>query len=416
MAAPGFESGRLGSVIRPVGHASTPHTTAAVTTPKQPAPKPPPWLNSASLTPAQMDTQATNEANASIAPQVQGLQSQQAADDARAKAYEAAMTGFYSALAPYIKGISGDVSAAYNSAATAMGDIGHGYAGVLGADAAKNTADANAALARAGQAPLAAPGSGLTDAFAATHGGIQGTSFAEEGAAKASAAAQLPGTWAAQGRDSMTEAINKAVAGDAAWASKIENVYSTVPALRATILHQVQQAEIAKQQLKDTEQTLGINQQKATQTYKEKLATLKAQEAHWNQQSADTNRSITQRAADAKAARDVRVQIAKLNAANKTAKSTTKFKSPQDVAVAVQKEVTYLHAHPTGYAPPPPGSLPGVKGAPIYQSWQSVANSMFSSYITPYLKSLPANKQPAARAELKTALINAMTQAGFVKP
>lgn len=233
-------------------HASTPHTTTVTAT--KPAPKPPAWLNTAALTDKQMQDQATAEANAAIAPQVQGIQGQQQNYDAQQKAYEAAMTGFYQALAPYMAGIQGHVSDAYNSAAQTMGDIGHGYAGVLGAGADKNTADMNAALARAGQTQAIAPGNSapMTDAFAATNGGIAGTSFAAEGAAKATDAANKPAIWAAQGRDSMIEAINKAVAGDKDYADQIAKIYATVPALRQTILKQVQAAEIDKAKLQES--------------------------------------------------------------------------------------------------------------------------------------------------------------------
>src|SRR6266404_6341451 len=114
MATPGFESGRLGSVIRPVAHASVPHTTTTTTTkPAKPAPKPPPWLNTAALTPTQIDTQANDQANQAIAPQIAGIRAQQQGDAARAQAQEAAMTAFYSALAPYMAGIQGHVSDAY---------------------------------------------------------------------------------------------------------------------------------------------------------------------------------------------------------------------------------------------------------------------------------------------------------------
>lgn len=412
--APGFESGKLGSVIKPVTarnvpHASTPHASTATSTKATPS-----WLTTAALTPAQIQAEATAEANQSIAPQVQGLQGQQQRYDAEQAAQRAALQGFYAAMAPYLSGISGATSAAYNSAATAMGDIGHGYAGVLGANADKNTAEMNAALQRAGQAPVTGLGSGLTDAFAATHGGIQGQSFAAEGAAHAADAANRPAIWAAQGRDSLIEGIQKAVAGDAQWAAKISDVYASVPSLRATILHQVQSEELSKQQLRDTEQTLGLNKTKATQSYQTQMAKLKAQEAHWQQQSKDTNASILERQQAAEAGRQVRLQIAKLNAANK-ASTKSKFKSAGDVSVAVQKEVAYLAAHPK-YAPPPAGSLPGVKGPAIPLDWQTTANNMFSAYITPYVNSLPAKDRATVRAQLKTALINAMNQAGIVRP
>jgi cell wall-associated NlpC family hydrolase len=236
-------------------HASTPHSSSSTTT----------------TTP---EDDATAQANAAIAPQLQGLQSQQALYDAQQKAYQNAMQGFYSALAPYLAGISGQQSAAYNSAAGAMGDIAHGYAGALG-QAAQGNADATtAALQRGGQTQAigaaqaqANPGAnGLTDPFAAQHGGIQGTSFAQEGAAKAADSANKPAVWAAQGRDSMTEAIQKAMAGDQTWADKISQVYATVPALRQQILTQIQDQKLKEQQLADSEQNTKFNQDAKRET------------------------------------------------------------------------------------------------------------------------------------------------------
>lgn len=235
-------------VIKPV-HASTPHTTTTTATKATPAPS---WLTTAGL-------EATKQANDAVAPEVQGLQGQQANYDAQQKSYEAAMTGFYSALAPYMAGISGNVSDAYNSAAKTMGDIGHGYAGVLGANADANTAEMNAALTRAGQTPVAGSTAPMTDAFAATHGGAEGSAFAQEGAAKAAAAAGTPAVWAAQGRDGLTEAIQKAVEGDAGWAQKISDVYAKVPALRQQILTTMQDLKI-KQDTFDLNKAAKIEQ------------------------------------------------------------------------------------------------------------------------------------------------------------
>lgn len=255
--AGGGLGGAYKPVIRPVVHASTPHTTTSTTTKTTP-----PWLNTAALTPQEIQDEATSQANAAVAPQVSGLQSQQATYDAQQKAYEAAMTGFYSALAPYMAGISGATSDAYNSAAATMGGIGQGYAGELGKAATNDANEMNAALARAGQTQaITTPNTGaLTDAFAATNGGMQGTAFAQEGAAKAADAANRPAIWASQGRDSLTEAISKAVAGDANYADQIRQVYATVPALRDTIVKQIQSAEIDKQKLADDEQNIAFNQ------------------------------------------------------------------------------------------------------------------------------------------------------------
>ena len=270
-------------------HASTPHATNATTSKQVPS-----WLNSAALTPDQMNQMATDEANQSIQSELMGAQQQQATYDAQQKAYQAAMTGFYSALAPYMAQIQGNVSDAYNSAAQTMGQIGQGYAGVLGQGAQANADATTAALQRAGQTQAipyaqaqANPGASLTDAFAALHGGIDGSSFAQQGAAKAAAAAQQPAIWAAQGRDSLTEAINKAVAGDQDYANQIQQIYAKVPALRDTILNQIQQSQIDLAKYKQDAQKIAFdeNAKKVSLTQAQQRINNTAQNNAFNQKA-----------------------------------------------------------------------------------------------------------------------------------
>lgn len=358
--AGGGTGGAYKPVIRPVVHATTPHTTTATTSKPTPS-----WLNSAALTPDQMNQMATDEANQSIQSELMGAQQQQAQYDAQQKAYQAAMTGFYSALAPAMASIQGNVSNAYNSAAQTMGNVAQGYSGVLGQSAQANADATNAALTRAGQTqaiPLAdaqANPAGLTASFDALHGGIDGSSFAAQGAAKAAAAATLPSTWAAQGRDALTAAIQKATAGDQTYANQIQAIYAKVPALRDTILNQIQTQQIDLAKLGQTAQNNAFNQWAKTQSLKQgatrinqtaqndafnqkaKIATLNLDAQKFSQQAMNQDRNYSlQLAKLGISQKKLQLQIAaneyKLANGGFTASEITRFQSKlQSVANAL---------------------------------------------------------------------------------
>lgn len=142
---PGFQAyGSDRGIAPPVATKATVVPPVKTAAPKAPA------APSGLLTPAQMLQQAVAEANAAVQPQVAGLQMDQQRQDATNSAYQSALTAFYAALAPSIGQIGGHVSDAYNSAANTIGNVAHGYTGVLGTAEQQNADAVNAALTRAG--------------------------------------------------------------------------------------------------------------------------------------------------------------------------------------------------------------------------------------------------------------------------
>lgn len=384
----------------------------------------------AGMSSAQLSAIVKSQIADAINPQVTGLTQQQSTFDQQQAAQQASLTGYYKALAGILQGEQPAVSSAYNTAAGTIGQIGQGLTGGAGAAMQAGNAADQAILQRGGQdqasayiAAKANPGESALNPFYSEHGAIPATTLASQGAAKAAEAALQPGVAAAQGRDMLTDAISKAVAGDASFQQKIQDIYTQVPALRDKILTSVQQFETQQRQLHDTEVSLGIKNTTALQTLQLKQQTLTANVAKWNaqlQNSALDRNTRLQIAAQSRAAQKqlvvLRGQIAVQTAVDKKAAGVgTAATDPwPKVSANITKQAEYYWNHPTAKAKT---DLTGKQiTPPVHQQPQAVFNALWSAYVNPFLKSVPANQQATARKQAKQEILNAMSAAGFPLP
>jgi hypothetical protein len=390
---------------------------------------------------AQLSSIVKTQIADSINPQVTGLTQQQTTFDNQQKAGQDSLTAYYKALAGALGGESPAVSDAYNSAASTIGQVGQGLTGDAGQAMQAENANTQAILARGGQAQAADygaakanPGGVALNPFFSEHALSPAEGLAGTGAARATDAANQPGIWATHGADALTEAIQKATEGDAQFQQKIADIYTQVPALRDKILTTVQNFETQQRQLKDTETELGIKNAATQAATTTKLASLKLQQqklvadiAHWNAQLQNSSLDRASRAQIAAQARAAQAQLVKLrgqvavqvaidkkNAGITTGSSKTGKNAWPSVAASITKQAEYYWNHPTSKAKT---DAFGKQISPAtHQQPQAVFNSLWSAYVNPYLKSVPANAQATARKQAKQAILNAMRAAGFPLP
>lgn len=210
-----------------------------------PAPTPPvdPF---AARTPGQIDALATQQAQASLTPQEEEIRRQQALAAAQATADEAAITGFQTAAGGLMQGIPGAISSAYDTAGKGVGALGDAVGGQVGSDL-QAAQDANAADAAAQGQSGGTSSNGQTGSVVDYLGGvIPGTSFEQEGAARASAAAEDVKIPLNAGREELASRMAQAKTDNDGYAQQLIQIAAQFPDLKAQALQQLNQYELDK--------------------------------------------------------------------------------------------------------------------------------------------------------------------------
>lgn len=210
--------------------------------PQRPGPDP-----YAALSQQQLDSRATDLANADLLPQQQAIQRQQQIADEEAKGQESQITGFSDAAASYLSGIPDQVGAGYQAAAGTVGALGAGVGGQVGADlAAKQAADQAFAdsQGQSGGSTVSAPDLGSTISYLG--GAVPAAGLAQQGAAEQALAANAVQIPLDAGKEQLDARMAQARTDNDQYAQQLISLAATFPGLKAQALQQLNQYEIDK--------------------------------------------------------------------------------------------------------------------------------------------------------------------------
>jgi hypothetical protein len=174
------------------------------------------------------------QVDAAQLPQIQQIQNAQSASAQAAKDSATSAQGYYAALANLLTGIAPQVQNIYSSAAGADTAFGKGFANGLAQVQGQTSAEGqNAANLSGGTAPVVpAAGTGATDALYGLGGYLPGSTLEREGAAAATAAAQLPATATGQGAADIAQIAHQQTLDQQGFTKQLQDLAAQVPGLR----------------------------------------------------------------------------------------------------------------------------------------------------------------------------------------
>jgi len=196
----------------------------------------------------QLGQQANRQVAASIKAQQAPILLQQQQADARARAAQAAISGFGTAAAGILKDVAPMAGAAYQDAAAAQGNLAAGYSGQMAQDVQQQVAQHQAMidqLAPGGQ--LAGQDTtGMQNAMYALGGYIPGASNEAQAAAAITQASQQPGISVGQTMNTLTGAQAQQTQADEQYTQDMLNLAAQEPQLRQQIMAELQKNELDK--------------------------------------------------------------------------------------------------------------------------------------------------------------------------
>lgn len=217
---------------------------AAQPNPYMAPPRPAPF---APTPPAQLDTQAAAQAQASLTPQQEEIRRQQALAATAASADEDKITGLSTASADLMAKLGPQAQDGYERAAATEGSLGQGLATGVADDVASRVAADKSFMESQGQTGGPGPDTdALHDTVYDLNGRIPGDTFAEQGAAAAQwGLAQAPIALNA-GREQMSARMAQAKTDNDQYAQQLIALAATYPGLKAQALQQLNQYELDK--------------------------------------------------------------------------------------------------------------------------------------------------------------------------
>lgn len=197
--------------------------------------------------PAMLDTQATAQANAALAPEKAEVERQRALAAARAKADQSALSGLAVTVADMQRGLVPGAAAPYADAAGQIGDLAQGFsAGVAERLAAGQGANAEFAASQGAQATPAVDPTAVKDVMYGLGGFVPGASLAAQGAAAGAYAAAIPAITSLALAGDYKKALFEAASQDDEYAQQLIQVAAKFPDMRNQALEALRKYEMDK--------------------------------------------------------------------------------------------------------------------------------------------------------------------------
>ena len=201
-------------------------------------------------------------------PQLTGIDAERKRRQEHYKRLMGDLTGFTSAIMPFLQGIGPAIGGAYSAGADTISGAGEGYGSMLNAQNAQSAGVANEVLGNIG-APEGQQVSGgdAGGVLAGVAGWVPEAMLRQQGGAYAEAASQLPRTAGHEANIMMKDLLRQALDEEGDFSSEVMQVLQGLPSARAEIRGQAQ-----KQRLE--EQEFGLQQLKAERDWYMKQAYL----------------------------------------------------------------------------------------------------------------------------------------------